>query len=280
MAPAVLVIFGLSSYTTGRIYSYIQSYLSSQHATEIDPICKSIEFDLIYIVAFISFFLAFPLALASRIGVSVLQKLHDQEKLPRFFDRFAAHFGGSIKFIFVFIGLHAVVMPLLLYVPLGRPLWVEHNFARNVVFLSILLVLIAVPLQLIQALAFSMRLKQLTYPIPLMQLPQRSFPLLIGIPLGAIAFWLISSVFVLCVFEAATSLGGRMFTPGVESTVTLCSVLVFGFTLAVLAAQRIGIWRYSLQALIVIVFVTIASQLSHSLAFPINWSEVCEIWTD
>lgn len=76
MVPAVLVIFGLHSYTTGM---YLLHYL---YFRARDPICKSIEFDLIYIVAFISFFLAFPLALAYRIGVSVLQELHEQETPP------------------------------------------------------------------------------------------------------------------------------------------------------------------------------------------------------
>lgn len=280
MAPAVLVIFGLHSYTTGRIYFYSQSYLYPQGAMEIEPICKSVEFDLIYIVAFISFFLAYPLALASRIGVAVLKKLHEQEKIPSFSDRFTAHFGGSIKFIVIFLGIHAFVIPLLLLIPFGHQLWIEHNFARNVGILSIFVVLIAVPLQLIQALAFSMRLKPLTYPIPLIQLPRRSFPLLIGIPLGAIAFWLISSVLVLSVFEAATYLFGNVSTPGLESTMTLCSVLVLGFALAVLAARRIGSWRCSLRSLMAIIFVAIASQLSHSLAFPINWFEVCDIGTD
>lgn len=274
MVPAVLVIFGLHSYTTGM---YLLHYL---YFRARDPICKSIEFDLIYIVAFISFFLAFPLALASRIGVSVLQELHEQEKLPFFSDRFAAHFRGSIKFIFVFLGLHSFVMPLLLRIPLGQPLWVEHNFARNVLFLSIIVVLIGVPLQLVQALAFSMRSKPLTYSISLLQIPRRSFPLLIGIPLGAIAFWLISSFLALSVFESATYIFGNVSTPGIESTMTLCSVLVLGFALAVRAAGRLGIWRCSLRALMVIILATIASQLSHSLAFPINWFEVCVIWTD
>jgi hypothetical protein len=84
-------------------------------------------------------------------------------------------------------------------------------------------VLIGVPLQFVQALAFSMRSKPLTYPIPLLQLSRRSFPLLIGIPLGAIAFWLISSFLALRVFESGTYIFGNVSTPGIESTMTVCT---------------------------------------------------------
>jgi hypothetical protein len=280
MAPAVLVIFGLHSFTTGRIYFYIVAYLYPQQTEAIEPICKSIEFDLIYIVAFISFSLALPSALACRIGLSVLQELHQLGGTSSFSRRFAIHFGRSIQFIFVFIALHAFVMPLLLRIPLGQPLWVEHNFDRNVVFLSFLVVLIAVPLQLVLALAFSEGAAASTYPIsPILQ-PRRSFPLLIGTPLAGIAFWLLSSIAVLSLFEAAAFIFGPVSTPGLGSIAILSAVTVLGFTLAVLVARLLGIWRCSVRALIVITLMTIVSQFSSSLAFPIDWFKVCTIWTD
>jgi hypothetical protein len=67
MAPAMLLIVVMHSWTTGRLPLY---FLPTEGEI-FKPICASLEYDLLYSAAFISFFLVMLLALAARIGEAV-----------------------------------------------------------------------------------------------------------------------------------------------------------------------------------------------------------------
>ena len=280
MAPAVLVIFVLHLFTAGRLHFYLDSYIYLSYPELVGSVCRSVELDLIYSAAYISFFLVVPLALASRLGLAVLEKLHQSGESYTFANRVGTQFRGSMRFVVVFIVVHATSMPLLLCIPLGRPLWVEHNFARNVVFVSVVFALIAVPLQIIQACAFSAEAAARHYPLPPTHQPRRSFPLLVGTPLAGIAFWLMSALFVLSLFSAVYVVFGKVSYTGFGGISTLCALLLLSSLLAATTGQLLGIWRCSLRAFLVIIFVTVLSQFSSSLAFPIDWREACTVWTD
>jgi hypothetical protein len=279
----VLTIFALHSFTTGRIPHYLDRYLYRNPTETIKPVCVSAEYDLLYLTAFISFFLVMPCVLASRVGHSISNEMDDKAGAPSRPKEPVALFRGATILVLVFIVIHSIVMPLLVRFPFSEPLWVEHNFARNVVFLSLIVGIVALPLQLLCGHRLDMAVSKYgdaassTHPL---SPPRRSLLLLLGTPVSSIAFWLISSTFVLIAWIAATWLAGSVYSPGPIAVTLITSVIALGLTLATIVGQRLQIWRSPLRAIILIAVVSFALHLSEPQTFPIDWFETCAIWTD
>lgn len=283
LAPTVLTILALHSFTTGRIPHYLDRYLYRNPTETIKSVCISFEYDLLYLTAFISFFLVMPFVLASRVGHSISNKTHDKAGATLLPKEPVDLFRGATILVLVFIVTHSIVMPLLVRLPLGKPLWVEHNFARNVVFLPLILAIVALPLQLLSGHGLDMAVSKYgdaassTQPL---SPARRSLLLLLGTPVSSIAFWLISSTFVLIAWIAATWLAGSVYSPGPIAVTLITSVLALGLTLATIVGQRLQIWRSPVRAIILIAVVSFTLHLSAPQTFPIDWFETCAIWTD
>ena len=285
MAPATLLIVVMHSFTTGRVTHYFAGYLFKEGGGIFTPQCASLEYDLLYSAAFISFFFVVPLALAAQIGDSIVRDLRTRPDHLSSSVRFASKARGSIIFLLAFILIHAVLLPLLLHVPLGRLLWVEHNMARNVVLFSPILLVLGSLAQLVYCVMFRPRiLTDSEGPFLLrsstLSPARRAFQLLIGTPLGGIAFWLVSAICIVVLFKASVVIFGAILSSERAIIFTVATVMTLSLTFATFVGIRLRIWRSPVRALIVIVLVTLASQLSQAFAFPIDWFEVCRIWTD
>jgi hypothetical protein len=290
LAPPAVFIFFLHSFTTGRIPRYLDHYLNGSRTDFIKPICVSLEYDALYLTAFVSFFLVLPFALASRIGNSILRKQVESRGTDSSPSQSFEQFQGAVTLILAFIVIHSFLLPLLLYFPFGEPLWVEHNFARNAVFLSFILLVVglvvfiaALPLQLLGG--DKTNTAHPKHDEPVASLPPRSpthdaLFLFFGTPLSCIAFWLISSICVLLSFRAITFFSGNIHSPGLAAVILIASVISLGITLATIVGQRLQIWQSPLRAIILIAVVSFALHLSAPQTFPIDWFETCAIWTD
>lgn len=285
MAPATILIVVMHSLTTGRVFLYFSGYFLPTGGALFTSICASVEYDLLYTGAFISFFLVMPLALAARIGELIAGNLSKGSDSRSSSVRFVSKVQGSMVFLLAFILIHAIILPLLLRFPLGRLLWVEHNIARNVAILSPILFVVGSLVQLIHCFIFRARIvtdSEDPSPIsaPSLSPARRAFLLLIGAPLGGIAFWLMSAVCSVILCKACGVIFGGLSLADPTVIIGLVTVMFLSFMLATLVGLRLGIWRRPVRALLVISLVTLASQLFQPFAFPIDWFEVCTIWTD
>lgn len=280
LTPAALFIFFLHALTTGRFPQYLYRYLYQSAAGSIDPVCVSIEYDAVYLTAFISFFLVLPCALASRIDHSISHDLVGGRSTASSPSQSVTQFRKAAILLLVFIVIHSLLLPSLLYFPLGRPLWVEHNFARNAVFFSIILLLVCAFLFVVAFLLQLLRGDESTPSNPPRSHSRATIVLLFGTPLSSIAFWLTSSIFVSILSRASTWLAGSVYSPGPAAVTLITSVIALGITLATIVGQRLQIWRSPLRAIILIAVVSFTLHLSAPQTFPIDWFETCAIWTD